>query len=162
MIENRTYTPALGNARLTPLYDVAIAALTREKRWRSALIEMINPGPNDSILDVGCGTGTLALQLRRAAPEAYILGIDPDPQVLERAQKKATAEGLLVDWKESFLTPQIAGARPNMTKVVSSLVLHQTPISEKKNVLSWVWRALVPGGALFIADYGWQRTRTDC
>jgi len=160
MTENQTFTPALGHAGLTPLYDSAIALMTREKKWRSALVELINPGPEDSILDVGCGTGTLALQLKRAAPEAYVLGIDPDAHVLERARKKEKRERLFLDWQESFLTPELSAAIYPMTKVVSSLVLHQTPVAAKKSILACAWEALEPGGTLFIADYGQQRTKT--
>ena len=43
-------------------------------------------------------------------------------------------------------------------KVVSSLVLHQCPIAVKQAIIWQMWRLLKPGGALFIADYGEQRS----
>ncbi len=58
MTEAREFTPALGHAALTPLYDAAIALMTREGRWRSALVRQIAPNSDDVILDVGCGPGT--------------------------------------------------------------------------------------------------------
>ena len=54
-----TFTPAAGHHWLTPFYDFGVAALTRENRWRRALIAQVRPGPGDVILDVGCGTGSL-------------------------------------------------------------------------------------------------------
>ena len=55
----KTFTPALWHKGLTPLYDLAIAGLTRENAWRSALIGIVDPQPEERILDVGCGTGSL-------------------------------------------------------------------------------------------------------
>jgi len=42
--------------------------------------------------------------------------------------------------------------------VVSSLVFHQTSVAEKKSILGSIWQVLQPGGRLYIADYGLQRT----
>lgn len=157
--DEQSFTPALGYARLTPLYDFAIAALTRERTWRGALVDSMRPSSGDRILDVGCGTGTLAVKLQQAAPEAVVVGIDPDPQVLARARKKAQARSVLVDWKQGFLTADFVTALHPMTKVVSSLVLHQTPVDEKRRILALIRQVLEPGGTLHIADYGMQRTK---
>ena len=85
----KTYTPALGFESLTPLYDVAIAILTRENVWRDRLVQAVSPSETDRILDVGCGTGTLALRLKNAAPEAEIIALDPDPRVPRYGAKKS-------------------------------------------------------------------------
>ena len=156
--EEQSFTPALGYSRLTPVYDVAIAALTRERTWRDALVHAMCPTSGDRILDVGCGTGTLALKLKGLAPEASVVGIDPDPQVLARARKKGQAGSLVVDWREGFLTGEFVSAIHPMNKVVSSLVLHQTPVDEKRRILALIYQVLEPGGTLHIADYGLQRT----
>ncbi len=153
----QTFTPALGHPRLTPLYDLAIAGLTREKIWRSTLIGFVDPQPEERILDVGCGTGSLITQLKTASPQSHIVGIDPDPEVLAKARSKADAAGHEVEWREGFLTQELAAELAPVDKVVSSLVFHQTPIAEKRTILGAIWEALVPGGSLFIADYGLQR-----
>ena len=158
MSEEKTFTPALGDARLTPLYDLAIAGLTREDAWRSELVRFVDPQEHDRILDVGCGTGSLITQLKSAAPDCQIIGLDPDSEVLGRAQLKANKKNQTVDWREGFLTDGLAAELSPMTKVVSSLVFHQTPVAEKKNILGSIWRVLEPGGRLYIADYGHQRT----
>ena len=156
--EEQSFTPALGYPRLTPLYDVAIASLTRERIWRDALVHSIRPTSGDRILDVGCGTGSLALKLKKLAPSASVFGLDPDPQVLARASKKAQQDSLVVDWREGFLTAEFVTAIRPMNKVVSSLVLHQTPVDEKRRILALIGQVLEPGGTLHIADYGLQRT----
>ena len=82
------YTPPLGYEILTPLYDSAIRYLTREKIWRTALVEQINPQVDDRILDVGCGTGSLLAALSQRCPNAEYVGLDPDAHALNRASEK--------------------------------------------------------------------------
>ncbi len=158
MNAEKAFTPALGDARLTPLYDFAIAAVTRENEWRGRLVAHINPNAADRILDVGCGTGSLAIRLKKAAPAVEVIGIDPDPIVIARARQKSEKAGVSINWRNGFLTPATCEEIGPVSKVVSSLVLHQTPLGEKNNILSAIRAVLQPGGTLYIADYGLQRT----
>ncbi|GIK48822.1 MAG: methyltransferase domain-containing protein [Hyphomonadaceae bacterium] len=157
MSDNTTFTPAAGRPEWTPFYDFAIALLTRERRWRSALLRQSAPAPGDRILDVGCGTGTFAVMLKRAEVRAEVVGLDPDPDVLARARAKSAKEQADVSFRRGFARD--AGAEPaSFTKVISSLVFHQMPLEEKRAGLVGIGRALCPGGTLHIADYGLQRT----
>ena len=152
----KDYTPALGAHWLTPFYDFAIAAFTREKVWRDALVGLVDPQPDDRILDVGCGTGSLAARLGRTAE---VIGVDPDPAVLARARARAAKSGARARFAQGFLGAGLlpAGWRP--TKAVSSLVLHQTPLEEKRRIIGEI-HALLPTGGLFcLADYGRQPDR---
>ncbi len=147
------FTPALGAHWLTPFYDFAIAGFTRERTWRRRLVELVEPNQEDRILDIGCGTGSLALALARSAE---VVGVDPDPAVLRRAEKKTETAGVRVCFVNGFFSQEIlpAGWRP--TKIVSSLVLHQTPLVEKKRIIDAVYELLPPGGIFCLADYGRQ------
>ena len=157
MSDDAKFTPAAGRAEWTPFYDFAIALLTRERRWRGALLRQTAPALGDRIMDVGCGTGTFAVMLKKAAPHAYVAGLDPDPEVLVRARAKAAKAIAEVVFREGFA--RNADAEPaSFTKVVSSLVFHQVPMEEKRAGLSAMWRSLAPGGSLHVADYGLQRT----
>lgn len=158
-VEKRKFTPALGVQCLTPFYDFAIAWLTRETTWREKLVNGIAPKRGERILDVGCGTGTLALQLKAMEPEVGLIGIDPDPEVLRRAASKAAAQALVVEWEEGFLSDDFVETVRPLSKIVSSLVFHQTPEAEKHRMHDCIYRALEPGGYFFIADYGEQRSR---
>jgi len=154
-----TFTPAAGHQWLTPFYDFGVAALTREHRWRSALIAQVRPGAGDVIVDVGCGTGSLLVRLGQAAPSARLMGIDPDPAVLARARKKVAVAGLSVELHIGFARQAaelLERWRP--TKVLSSLVFHQVPMEEKVAALAAMYAALGAGGEVHIADYGLQRT----
>jgi ubiquinone/menaquinone biosynthesis C-methylase UbiE len=156
---DRAFVPALGDHRLTPFYDATVSLMTCERTWRRALVRQIAPEPRDVILDVGCGTGTLAIMLKQACPSASVYGTDPDPEVLTRAEMKARDAGVLVHLAQGFgeSTASVAAAnRPN--KVVSSLVLHQIPLDGKRATLASAFAALRSGGELHVADYGEQKS----
>lgn len=159
MAEEKSFTPALGNAKLTPLYDLAIAGLTRERTWRERLVQAVDPQPGETILDVGCGTGSLITRLKDASPQSHLVGVDPDEEVLARARRKASKLGQEIEWHLGFLTPKLAQKLAPVDKVVSSLVFHQTPVVEKRRILETMLSVLKEGGSLHIADYGLQRTR---
>lgn len=160
MSEQRAYTPALGLRILTPFYDAAIAASTREAVWRSALIGNIGLKAGERLLDVGCGTGSLAVRLARAAPGAEIVGIDPDPDVLRRARIKAERRGVNVAFHQGFLSDVFLNSQAPFDAITSSLVLHQVPLPGKVDILATMRRGLKPGGRVCIADYGLQRTQS--
>lgn len=152
----RDYTPALGLRALTSLYDAAIAVFTREGTWRRALLAQVAPHAGERIVDIGCGTGTFTRALKGSAPGAEIIGVDPDPQVLDKARARAAAEGLAIDYVEGFFDDSFVEAYGRFTAVSSSLVLHQVSLAEKGEIIRTAFRALVDGGQLHIADYGVQ------
>jgi ubiquinone/menaquinone biosynthesis C-methylase UbiE len=155
----REFVPALGRPELTGLYDRAVALLTRERRWRADLLHLVAPLPADTILDVGCGTGSFAILMKRECPGARIIGVDPDPVVLEIARAKAERAGVDVEWFQAMGDElEILSSGP-ADKATSSLVFHQCPLTMKQAIVAAIHAALRPGGALFVADYGEQRGR---
>lgn len=158
-IEHARHTPPLGHAALTPLYDIVIAFMTREAHWRERLIKKLALQSGDVVLDVGSGTGSLAVAIHNAQPKAVYIGIDPDADAIARARRKNEKVESSAQFLCGFLNQDaIAGhAKPN--KVVSSLVLHQVPLVEKKRILKEIYEAAQPGGLICIADYGEQRSR---
>lgn len=154
-MDNTAFTPALGSGRLTGAYDLAIHLLTRERRWRDALLAQVAPGSGETILDVGCGTGSLAIMLKRAAPGARVIGLDPDPQVLAIAADKAKRAGVTIEWRQGFAKDAAAFAGA-VDKAVSSLVFHQVPSAGKREGLVAMFAAARPGGEVHIADYARQ------
>ncbi|MES3028412.1 MAG: class I SAM-dependent methyltransferase [Pseudomonadota bacterium] len=159
MNDNPSFVPALGRAELTGSYDRVIAVMTCERRWRTALLELIAPREGEVIVDIGAGTGSQAIAIKQRAPGARVIGVDPDPQVLGQARRKAQAAGVEIEWIEGYgdRVDALIGAGV-ADKAVSSLVLHQCDLEVKAAILAAMSRALVPGGRLAIADYGLQRT----
>src|SRR5947208_16633069 len=86
----RDYVPA---APQLWLYDFLVAVLTRESRWGRALLIEIDPKAEESIADIGCGTGTLLALIRQPNPPPVLIGIDPDAPVLERETRRVAEVG---------------------------------------------------------------------
>lgn len=148
----RTFTPPLGTGD-TEAYDRAIRLWTRELRWRNAMLDLLAPRSCETIADIGCGTGSFAILLKRLYPDVTVVAIDPDAQALGIARNKASREGLEIDWRQGFADALPAGSADAVT---SSLVFHQVPLAGKRDGLEAMYRAVRPGGRLVLADYGRQ------
>jgi ubiquinone/menaquinone biosynthesis C-methylase UbiE len=147
------FVPAAGRRGLTRFYDATIALTMRESLFRGRLAtQVLADLPADSrIVDVGAGTGTLAIALVAAAPRASVVGVEPDPAILAIARTKDGADA--VDWK-----PGLAGSLPledgSCDRVVMSLVLHHLDAATKRAALEEARRVLRDGGRIHIADWG--------
>ncbi len=150
------YIPALRFRFLTPLYDVLAGATTRERRFRGQLLNQAALQPGWNVLDIGCGTGTLCRWAKRAQPQAQIVGLDGDPQILAIARRKAARAGTDVEFVEglSYRLPFGAGS---FDCVLSSLVFHHLQPGQKTATLTEIRRILKPGGFVHIADWGAAR-----
>jgi len=154
----RDFTPAVP---VLGAYDPIVSLFTRERRWRSALLSQLAPKAGEVIADIGCGTGSFLALLGSTTAAGKLVGIDPDDRILERARTKLADAGVACELRRGYLRDAahlLAPLRPD--KIVSSLVLHQVPLAEKRAGLAAIHAALRPGGELHMADYGLQRTRT--
>jgi ubiquinone/menaquinone biosynthesis C-methylase UbiE len=88
------YIPALGFQWLTGFYDPVIRWTIRESTFKGRLLEQARIEPGYWVLDLGCGTGTLALLIKSHHPSAQVIGLDADRKVLEIARAKAARAGL--------------------------------------------------------------------
>ena len=79
------YIPALGHAWLTGLYDPVLRITMREATFKSRLVAQADLRPGHRVLDIGCGTATLTIEIKRSQPAAEVVGLDGDPEVLRRA-----------------------------------------------------------------------------
>ena len=147
------YVPAAGREAFTRAYDAVIALTMRERRWRPALTEAIMGGlaAGATVVDVGSGTGTQAIALTRARPDAHVIAVEGDPRAEALAQRKAGAER--VDWRRG-LANALPLADASAERVVMSLLLHHLPPDSKCAALAEARRVLRPGGELHVADWG--------
>ena len=139
------------------MYDTFLRVVMNEVRIKSRLVSLVNPANHERILDFGCGTGTLALMIKKAGPGCEVYGIDIDPQILEIAAQKARRSGAdihLVQYNGIVLP--FAGN--TFDKVVSSLVIHHLSEHEKTVIFRELHRVLKDGGELHVLDFGIQRS----
>lgn len=147
----KRYIPALSFRWLTPLYDPLLKWVMREETFKRKLIQHANIQPHMKILDLGCGTGTLTVMLRRAHPEAEVTGLDGDPEVLEIAREKS--RGLDIQWDEG-LASSLPYPDSAFDRVVTSLVIHHLVTDDKRRAFKEIYRVLKPQGELYILDFG--------
>jgi ubiquinone/menaquinone biosynthesis C-methylase UbiE len=151
--DGRYYLPALRFPALTRFYDPLIRWTTRETTFKRQLLEQASPGPGDRILDLGCGTGTLALLIQRAQPAAEVSGLDADPEMLARARAKAAADGVEIRFDEGF-SNDLPYEDGTFDAVVSTLFFHHLAPQIKRQTAAEIARVLRSGGQLHVADWG--------
>jgi ubiquinone/menaquinone biosynthesis C-methylase UbiE len=147
----REFLPAAGRDVFLPLYDPVVSFMGAA-RAREELIKQASIQPNQRVLDLGCGTGTLVVLLKRKYPAAEIVGVDPDPKALQRAQKKVRRAGVAVQLDEGFADelPYEAGT---FDRVLSSFMLHHLEEHEREKTLREVLRVLKPVGTFHLLDF---------
>lgn len=147
------YVPALGFHWLTPAYDVVVRLTTREKMFKAALIEQANIAPGQEVLDLACGSGTLAILAKKSCPRANVTAIDGDANILTLATRKAKETDVAIhfDLGLSFSLPY---SNERFDCVLSSLFFHHLSWSDKQRTVGEIYRVLRPGGELHVADWG--------
>ena len=147
------YIPALDYDWLTASYDTLIRLTMPERAFKQKLIELAGIRAGQAVLDVGCGTATLAIMAKRAHPEADVVGLDGDPKILAIAARKVSAAALAIPlhYGMAFELPY---SDASFDRVLSSLVLHHLSSDDKLRTLLECNRVLRPRGELHIADWG--------
>ena len=144
------YLPAAGRDAFLPFYDPLTALLGAGKAHRT-LIRQAGLADGMRVLEIGCGTGNLAIRAKRAHPGADVVGSDPDPLALDRARRKA--RGLTGIRFERGYAQRLPYRDGEFDRVLSSLMLHHLDEEAKAQALAEVFRVLRPGGSLHLLDF---------
>src|SRR6266446_3175955 len=123
-----------------------------EQALRQMTADLAQLQPGETVLDVGCGTGTLALEAyERVGATGRLCGIDPAPQQITRARRKAARRGLPIDFQAGVIE-QLTFPDQSFDVVLSTLMMHHLPDDLKRQGLAEIARVLKPGGRLLVVD----------
>jgi demethylmenaquinone methyltransferase/2-methoxy-6-polyprenyl-1,4-benzoquinol methylase/phosphoethanolamine N-methyltransferase len=139
------------HARWYDLFGTVIS-LGRDKTVREKLIELAEPAPGEKVLDVGCGTGTLAVAIKRRADSSEVHGIDASPEMIQVAKKKSAKDGSDIDFRVALIEA-IPFPDATFDLVTSSLMLHHLPDNLKAKGFLEIRRVLKPGGRFMAMDF---------
>ncbi|MGH2614784.1 MAG: class I SAM-dependent methyltransferase [Thermomicrobiales bacterium] len=136
-------------------YDrhVALLTLGRGRALRDRTIELARIAPGERVLDVGCGTGEITMRAKtRTGPAGSVAGIDPSPEMIAEARRKASQGGLAIDYRVAAVE-EMPFPDETFDVVLSSLMMHHLPADLKPRALAEIRRVLKPGGRLVVVDF---------
>jgi ubiquinone/menaquinone biosynthesis C-methylase UbiE len=137
-------------------YDLLVWFITRgrEKALREEMLRLARLQPGESVLDVGCGTGSLTVAAKRKVGSAgAVYGVDASPEMIARAKKKARNAGVEVTFNNAF-AQSLPFQDRTFDAVLSTVMLHHLPRPARKELALEIRRVLRPGGRLLVIDFG--------
>jgi demethylmenaquinone methyltransferase/2-methoxy-6-polyprenyl-1,4-benzoquinol methylase len=138
--------------RISGVYDLMNSAMTAglHHEWRQRAVNRAEVRPGSDALDVCCGTGDLALELRRRiGPDGRVVGCDFSEPMLELARHKSGEEGLPVEfgWADALELPYGDGSFDAVT-----IGFGARNLADLERGISEMTRVLRPGGRLVILE----------
>jgi ubiquinone/menaquinone biosynthesis C-methylase UbiE len=126
--------------------------------FRSALLDDMALAPGQRVLDIGCGTGTVAVLIKQLHPDVAVVGLDPDPKALVRATRKAERAGVELHFDRGF-SDHLPYADGSFDRVSCTGMLSLIARAEQETALREVRRVLRPGGSFHLFDLDDTPTR---
>ncbi len=137
------------------LYDLTVwlAFLGKEHLFRQKVLNLGRIASGESVIDAGCGTGTLAIAAKkRVGAAGTVYGLDASMEMLARAEKKSRRSGVEVLFKRG-----VAEALPfpdaQFNAVLSTVMLHHLPQKARLQFATEIRRVLKPDGRVLIVDF---------
>lgn len=156
-IERQAGGVSTGNVLHTArFYDLMAWAILRgrDRSFRNEVADLAGLKPGESVLDVGCGTGTLAIVVRRrVGATGNVCGIDASEEMIARSREKGRRAGIEIDFQNGLIeTLPFPDGRFDV--VLSTLMLHHLPRRLRRHGVGEMCRVLKPEGRLLVVDFG--------
>lgn len=158
-MKSKKYIPALRFAILTRFYDPLVRVSTREFPFKRALLAQADLHNSQTILDLACGTGTLAVAVKKRFPDANVFAFDADKEILHLAQRKSVKASVKIHFEKGF-SNNLPFADNTFDRVFSTLAFHHLTHQRKIETIGEIRRVLKPNGELHLADYGLARSKS--
>lgn len=135
--------------RIARRYDLVnrLMTLGQDVRWRREAVRRLAPPPQGRVLDLGAGTGDLALEVRRQAPQAHVVAADFTPEMVALGRRRPGAESVAWVIADALHLPFADGV---FDGVVSGFLLRN--VVDLERALEEQHRVLRPGGRLVALD----------
>jgi ubiquinone/menaquinone biosynthesis C-methylase UbiE len=142
------------------LYDIIAWIFLRgkERAFREKVADLARIQSGESVLDVGCGTGSLTIVAKRRAGAGQVCGIDPAPEMIAKSRKKAKKARADISFQTSVIE-KLPFPDGHFDVVLSSLMLHHLPKSAREQGAREIKRVLKPNGRWLIVDFGGAEQR---
>ncbi len=154
-----TYLPAAGHDLFLPLYDL-ITRLLGADQARQSLLDQPELRSAERVLDIGCGTGTFAVLLKKRFPKVEVIGLDPDQKALARAERKSEKAGVSIRFDQGF-ADEHQYESGSFDVIFSSFMFHHLEGKDREKTLHEVHRVLKPAGTFYLLDFEVSQTGSE-
>jgi ubiquinone/menaquinone biosynthesis C-methylase UbiE len=140
--------------KMVDTYDAYMRKMTmgREHVLRDKTVALTRVKPGDSVLEVGCATGTLTLAAKRQVGESgRVVGIDVIPGMIEASQRKAAQTGVDAAFQLGSIDDIPFPADQFDAVICSFMIFHMSETVRRKGIEE-IHRVLKPGGRLVVLD----------
>ena len=153
-MKEEDFIPALKFHFLTPFYDFFHSLGGFGKKYYENILKELNlPNKKIRVLDAGCGTGKLAVEIKKQKPNIRMYAVDADERILTMAKTNATDAHVKIAFEQAFLQ-KLPFPDSQFDVVYSSQVIHHLTTEAKKEALKEIYRITKKHGTFLLVDFG--------